>query len=89
MLTVLAEHHDSSQNTSPTSVRFASELNSTSTTPVFLTGIQVAMHTSHEQHSTSQANRFGSDISGEPHGKPHELIMDIFNDHDMEGGAGK
>ncbi len=50
------------------------------------------MHTTHDQHSTvstPQANRFDSNVSGQPHGKPHELIADIDNDHDMGDGKGK
>ena len=59
----------------------------TSTAPILLTGtIQVAVHTTHEQRPAPQASRFGlSTTSGEPHGKPHELIMGIVNDLDIEG----
>ena len=89
MLTVLVEHYGSSQNIPPTSGRNALEYNGTSTAPVLFTGIQVAVHTTHEQRSTPQANDFGSNISGQPHGKPHELIMDIVNDQDIEGRAEK
>jgi hypothetical protein len=87
VLTILVEHHGSSQNIPPTSGRIAS--NGTSTAPVLLTGIQVAVHTTHERLSTPQANHFGSNISGQPHGKPHELVVDIANDHDIEARTEK
>ncbi|KAF8496141.1 hypothetical protein F5888DRAFT_412077 [Russula emetica] len=80
---------DISQKILPTSGRNTLELNGTSTTPVLLTGIQVAVHTTHEQRFTPQANHFGSNIGGQPHGKPHELIVDTVNDHDIEGRAEK
>jgi hypothetical protein len=89
VLTVLVEHHGSSQKIPPTSGLIALESNGTSTAPVLLTGIQVAVHTTHEQRSTPQANHSGSNISGQPHGKPHELIMDIVNDHDIKGRTEK
>jgi len=76
---------DVSQKIPSTSGRFTFESNGTSTTPVLLAGIQVAVHTTHEQRSTPHANRFNSNISGKPHGKPHELIVGIVNDHDIEG----
>jgi len=89
VLTVLIEHHGSSQNIPPRSGRIAFESNGTSTAPILLTGIQVAVHATHEQRSTPQANHFGSNISGQPSGKPHELIMNIVNDHYIEGEAEK
>jgi hypothetical protein len=87
VLTVLAEHHGSSQKVPPPGGRNALESNRTSTAPILLTGIQVAVHTTHEQRSTPQANRFGSNIRGQPYdAKPHELIgVGIVNDHDIEG----
>ena len=46
----------------------------------------MAVHTTHEQRPAPRASRFGlSTTSGEPHGQPHELIMGIVNDHDIEG----
>ncbi|KAN0118718.1 hypothetical protein V8E52_004829 [Russula decolorans] len=80
---------DVSQNIPPTTGRTALESNGTSTAPVLFTGVQVAVHTTHEQRSTLQANPFGSNISEQPHRKPHELIMDIVNDRDIEGKAEK
>jgi hypothetical protein len=84
VLTVLVEHHGSSPKIPPTSGRIALESNGTATAPVLLTGIQVAVHTTHEQYSVPQANHFGSNISGQSHGKPHELIVGIVDDHDIE-----
>ncbi len=89
MLIVLVQPHDSSQKHLPTGGRPALEASGISTEPIFLTGVQMAMHTTHEQHSTPQTNRFGSDVSGQLHGKPHELIVNIVNDHDMGGGKGE
>jgi hypothetical protein len=80
---------DSSQKIPPTSGRIAFETNGTSTAPIFFTGIKVAVDTTQEQHFTPQANRSGSDISGMPHGKPHELTVDLVGDHDIENGAEK
>jgi len=78
-----------SQKVRPTSGRITLESNDTSevTAPFLLSGIQVAVHTTHEQYSTPQADRFGSNISTQLHGKPHELIAGIVNDHDIEGRA--
>ena len=80
-------YHDSSQKILPTSGRTAFETNGTSTAPIFFTGIKVAVDTTHEQYFTPQANHSGSDISGRPHGMPHELTMDLVGDHDIEDGA--
>jgi hypothetical protein len=60
------------------------ESNGTAIAPILLTGIQVAVHTTHEQCSAPQANHFGSNIGGQLHGKPDELIVGIVNDHDIE-----
>ena len=87
VLTVLSEHHGSSQKIPPLSGRNALESNRTSTAPILLTGIQVAVHPTHEQRSTPQTNRFGSKISGQPYdAKPHEPIVGVVNDHDRGQG---
>ena len=87
VLTVLVEHHGSSQKISPPSGLNALESKRASTAPILLTGIQVAIHTTHEQRSTPQANSFGSNISGRPYDeKPHELFVGSVND-DIEGRA--
>jgi len=64
----------------PPGDRTALEANSTSTAPIFLTGVQLAVHTTHEQHWTPEANWLGSNIDGQPHGKPCEPIVDIVDD---------
>ena len=85
MLTVLVQRHGSSRETLPTSGRTALEANGASKGPIFFNDIQVAVPTTHEQHSTSQTNRFVPNITMQPHGKPHEIILDfIVNDHDIE-----
>jgi hypothetical protein len=95
VLTVLVECHRSSQKIPPTSGhggRTGLVPNGTtgSTAPVLFTGIQVAGHTVHEQYSTPQANRFGSDSGHwQSDEKPHELIMDIVNEHGIKGSAEK
>ena len=90
VLTVLVERHGSSQKIPSRSGRNAFEYNGASTAPIILTGIHVDVHTTREQLPTPQANRFGSSTSGQPpHGKPHELIVDIVDDHDMEGKVEK
>jgi hypothetical protein len=76
--------HDSSQEFLPTSGRTALETNGTPTAPIFLMDIQVAGHKAHEQPSTPQANHFATDITGQPHVKPHELNVGLAGDHDME-----
>jgi hypothetical protein len=83
---VLTDYYASSQNILPTSGQNALKSNhGTSTAPILLTGIQVAVHTTHEQ-PTPQANCFcPSTTSGRPHDKPQELIVDIVNDHDIDG----
>jgi hypothetical protein len=83
VLTVLVEHNDSSPKIPLISGRIALESNGAATAPVLLTGIQVAVHTTHEQRPAPQANHFGSNISAQPHGKPHELIVGIVDDHDI------
>jgi hypothetical protein len=86
VLTVLVERHGSSQKIPSTSGRNVFEYNGASIAPIILTGIQVDVHTTHEQLPTPQANCFGSSTGGQPpHGKPHKLIVDIVNDHDIEG----
>jgi hypothetical protein len=87
VLTILIEHHDSSQKIRPTGDRITLESDDTSTEPILLTGAQVVVHKTHEQHFTPQAHRFGSDISGQPHGNPYELIAGIVDDHVIEGRA--
>src|SRR6266849_488704 len=89
VLTILAERHDSSQKIPPPSGRNALESNGTSTALVLHTGIQVTVHTIHEQLSTPQANSFGSNISGQSYEKSHELIVGVVVDHDIEGRAEK
>jgi len=92
VLTVLVEleYHGSSQIPSTSGQgRITLESKGTSTAPIFPTGIQVAVHTTHEQSFTPQANRSGSNVSGKPHGKPHELIVGIVDDYDIEGMAEK
>ncbi len=89
MLTVLVQRHGSPQKITPTSGGTAFEKNGTSTAPFPLTGIQVAVHESHEQHWAPQANRLNSSFSGQLHEKPHELVIDLVRDHDMKGGAEK
>jgi hypothetical protein len=85
VLTVLVERHGSPQEIPSRSGRNAFESNGTSTAPIILTGIEVAVHTTHEQVHTPQANRFGSSTCGQPpHGKPHGLIVDIVDDDDIE-----
>ncbi len=83
MLIVLVQSHNSSQKIPPTGNRATSKSNGIFTAPIFLTSVEVAMHTTHEQYSTPQANRFGSNVSGQPHGKPYEPIVDIVNDRDI------
>jgi hypothetical protein len=75
----LLKRHGSSQKIPPPSGRNAFESNGTSTAPILLSGIQVAVHTTHEQLSTPRANSFGLDA------KSHELIVG----HDTEGRAEK
>ena len=89
MLTVLVEYHGSSPKIPPTSGRIALESNGASSAPIILTGIQVAVHTTREERPAPQAIHFGSNVSGQPQGKPHdsELIAGIVNDHDMKGRA--
>jgi hypothetical protein len=65
------------------------EPNGTSTAPVLLTDIQVAVHTVHEEYSTPRVIRFGSDVSGQSDEKPHELVMDIVNEHALYDSAEK
>jgi hypothetical protein len=87
VLTVLVEHHDSSQKIPPTI--FLESIGTSTPTP--LTGIQVAVHTIHEQPERSMppANHYDSNINGQPHGKPHELFVDVVDDHDIEGSVEK
>jgi len=56
--------------------------NGFSTVPIFLTSAQLVTHTTHEQQFTPEAKSFGSNIDGQPHGKPHEPIVGIFDDRD-------
>ncbi|KAF8487280.1 hypothetical protein DFH94DRAFT_849691 [Russula ochroleuca] len=39
--------------------------------PLTRAGIQIAVHTDHELHSTPQANRFSPHVGWQPHGRPH------------------
>ena len=90
MLTVPAEHHGNSQKFPPPSGRNALESKRAPTASILLTGIQVAVHSTHEQRSTPQANSFGSNINGRTYDeKPHELFVGSINvdDHDIEGRA--
>jgi hypothetical protein len=76
VLIVLAERHGSSQKIPSPSGRNALEFNGTSAARILLTGIQVAVHTAHEQRSAPQAKRFGSNIGGRSYdAMPHELIV--------------
>ena len=84
---MLALCHGSSQKSLPTSSITASGANDTPTTPTFLTGMHVAVDRAHEQPSTPQANHFGTDITGQPHVKPHGLTVDPAGDRDMESGS--
>lgn len=85
MLTVHVQCHGSSQKILPTSGRTALEANGASTAPIFFNEIQVDVPTTHEQHSMPQTNRFGPNVTVQPHGKLHELILDfIVSDHDIE-----
>ncbi len=88
VLTVLVQRDGSPQRITPTSGRTAFKNNVTPTTPIPLTGIQVVVHSAHED-GTPQANHFGSNFSGQLHEMSHELVMDLVCDHDMEGGAEK
>jgi len=85
LLVVLALCHVSSQKFLLTSGRTALETNGTPTAPIFLTGMQMAGHKAHEQPSTLQANHFGTDITGWPHVKSHELNVGLAGD--MENGS--
>ncbi len=91
MLTVHVQRDGSPQRITPTSGRITFENNGTSTAPIHLTGIQVAVHETREQDGTPQVNHFGSKFSGQLHEKPHELAMamDLVCGHDVEGGAEK
>jgi len=85
VLTVHVEHHGSIQISLPTGGGTALDTDGTHTAPIFLTGMQVIMHKTHEQPSTPQANRFGTDITMQPHVKQHEPIVGIARD--IEGKA--
>ena len=92
MLTLLVQRHGSPQKITPTNGGIAFEKNGTSIAPFPLTGIsgiQVAVHESHEQHWAPQANRLDSNFSGQLHEKPHELVIDLVCDHDMKGSVEK
>ena len=47
------------------------------------------MHKAQEQPSAPQANHFGMDVTGESHVKPHEVIVGVTGDDDMECGSEK
>ena len=85
MLTVHVQRHGSSQKILPTSGRTTLEANGASTAPIFFDEIQVDVSTTHEQHSMPQMNCFGPNVTVQPHGKLHELILDfIVSNHDIE-----
>jgi hypothetical protein len=85
VLTVV-ERHGSPQEIPSRSGRNAFESNGTSTAPIILTDIKVAMHTTHERLPTPQTSRFGSSTGGQPpHEKPHQLIVGVVEDYDIEG----
>ena len=81
---VLVRCPSSLEKSLPTSGRIALKTDRTPTAPIYLTGMHVAVHNAHEQPSTPQASRFGTDIAWKPHEKPHELTVDLVADRDME-----
>ncbi len=85
---MLVQRHSSSQKVPSTSGRKEVEINRISV-PIFLTDIQFAPHTTHEQPFTPQTNGLGSNIGEQPHGKPHELTVDLVGDRDSESDAEK
>jgi hypothetical protein len=87
LLILLALRHGSSQKSLPTSGRTALEGNGNRTTPTSFTSMQVSVHKAREQPSTLQTKHFGTDITGQPHVKPHELAVDLAGDHEMESGS--
>ena len=81
--------HGSSQKSLliPKSGRTASKTNGAPTSPVFLAGIQVAVHKAHEQPYMPQKNHFATNITEQPYVKPHEQTVGLAGDHDsMENG---
>ncbi len=90
MLTVHVRRHGSLQRVPQTSGRTALEKNGIPTTaPIFLTSVQVAVHKTHEQQSTSQTGHFGTDINGQSHVKPHELTVGFVGDYGTESDSEK
>jgi hypothetical protein len=87
LLIVLALCHGSSQKSLPTSDRTPLEGNGTRAAPTFFASVQVSVHKVHEQPSTPLVNYLGTDITGQPHVKPHELTVDLSGDHDIESGS--
>ena len=79
LLIVLALCHNSSQKSLPIpkSGRTALETNGTPTSPVILTGIQVAVHKAHEQPYKPQENYLATNITEQTHVKPHELTVGL------------
>ena len=57
--------------------------------PISLTSIQVTVHKAQEQPSAPQANHIGTDVTGQPHVKPHEVTVGVTGDDDMECGSEK
>ena len=79
LLIVLALCHDSSQKFLPTSGRTSGA----PAAPISLTGIQVVVHKAQAQPSAPQVNHFGMDVTGQPHVKLHEVIVEVAGDDDM------